>query len=177
MRLTAGSIKTESIDHDRLSRRLTIDSKFKADHLSRTRQFTSVGRLASSSTNGASPTLAKVPSASPASSPSSSSDVPSSPESQTMYEEAGGLRFLPGSGNVKVEMIPSVAAAPVAATVAAVVQPISDYEMFSNGGNTTTDGLLELQPLRQEDPTSLESLDSLTDLLQVKRSIVITALL
>ncbi len=146
VRLTAGSIRDEAIDHGRFSSHLTIDSKFKADHLTRKRSFTSVGGLASPTSASAS----KVPCSSPTSS------VPSSPEAnQSMYEESSSAM----SPNVKVEQVFS--------------HDLSDLQMTNNNNNddnNNSDGLIELQPLRQEDLNSLDHLDGLTDLLQMQHN-------
>ena len=133
---SGGTSTDHVIDHGRLKNRLTIDSKFKANHLARTRQFTPVGGLA----QPGSPPVA----ASPGSSLSSGGggDIPSSPESQSLYEERGFRQSL------------DFAAAPPCAAVAVKSEP-------PLGGYT------ELQPLRQEDLTSLDHLDGLTELLQL----------
>ena len=74
----AASIKTEAIDHNRLKNHVVIDSKFKTDHLSRSRSFKSVNGFTVSGPD--SPCLP--------SSPGSSSDQPSSPESQSLYDDS-----------------------------------------------------------------------------------------
>ena len=73
-KLRLGTMSRSDVDHSRLRNRLTIDSKLKATLLKRSPQFVSVSPVPS-------PGASKVPS-SPC-----SSDQPSSPESQSLYEE------------------------------------------------------------------------------------------
>ncbi len=84
VRLMAGSIKTEAIDPSRLSNRLTIDSKFKADlGLRRSRRFTSLADTAAA--NNSSAAAAAAAAAVPT---SSLSPPPPQPGSPSLYESA-----------------------------------------------------------------------------------------
>ena len=131
--------KRPHVDTGRLRNRVTIDSKFKAEHLiSQANQFTAINPPGSPNNNGI-----KVP---------STCSPPSSPESQSLYESngigCGGHYVLPES------ISPAVVKA--------------EEEVKQEKVLTVANEFTELQPLRQEDLTSLEHLDGLTDLLQLQ---------
>ncbi len=135
-------MKDGGIDHSRLKHRITIDSKFKANHLRQSKTFTPViNTTASPGSPGISiqNNNLKVPS-SPA---SSSNDLPSSPESQSLYDDPNSVRSL---------LRNSLDFSPPAAPTATVVK---------------TEDVTDLQPLPPEDLTSLDHLDGLSDLLQL----------
>ncbi len=171
VQFTASTVKL-SFEQSRLRTHLTIDDKFKTSHLSHAKKFTPVANASTSSiannANYCPASPAKVPS-SPA---SSTNELPSSPESQSLYDDGGNCLFATVDNNSLGFATSSLATTAIAG---GDVTPPSSPE--------TNCSLTELLPLGQQPPLqdqlvlldqqqdqqflSLAELDDLTDLLPV----------
>ena len=151
VRISSNAIKGASlndlIDHGRQQNKITIDSKFKADHLNKSNHFTSVGGFATPTGSPGSPV--KDPS-SPA-----SSELPSSPESASFYDDRQNpVSFL--------DFNSSSTASPAPSSSYTKSEPASPEE---NAFVTFVDTDMS----KLQDLSTLENLD-LTDLLQSSSS-------